>query len=253
MSFLSRYKKSTYEGFKNFTFNLEMMEQSKMKNVLLAANLEDPVYTAWIEKNIAPFNSIFKLSADEMTLVLNQITAPEKILVWAFYLSPEEEDFLKSLLPEIYAIRYSEELECTNDLSLAQHNEARRQLLCSMRKLQESRAITPAKWLFPPDEILTGNHYRPISKGPYKMLYENGKVALEGQFEKKVREGEWKHFYPNGNLLAQGIYILEEKNGEWQFFDQMGNLEQKGRYKNDSKIGDWEYWKLGEKKIINHD
>ncbi len=249
MGLLIKFKKKSYQGFKKLTHNLEGMEQSKMNNVLLLARLEDPIYISWIEKNIAPFESFFKLTKDEVALLLNQLPSPDKILVWAFYLSPEEGLFLKDLLPKRYANRYQDEIECTKIVTIPQFKEARRKLLVNMRKMQDLREITPCHWLFPTEEILTGKHYRPVSSGPFEMHYENGKIALQGQFEKKKREGEWKHFYPNGKLFAKGIYIGDEKNGEWQFFNMLEHLEQKGRYQNDSKIGNWEYWEDGKIKI----
>lgn len=254
MNILAKYKKMGHEGFKNFVFNLESLENSKMKTIILATQLEDPVYMEWIEKNITPFSAVLSLTQDELFLILGEIKSAERILVAAFHSSPEQDHFLNNLLPLPYASRYKEEVESigTGTISKVQNLDARRQLLVKMRELQESRGIKSAKWQYPKEEILCGAHCRPPLTGPFELKYENGKAALIGKYERKMREGLWLHYYSNGQKLAEGIYIREEKNGDWSFYDNTGKCTQKGRYINDSKTGIWEYQIGNEIKKIDH-
>ena len=84
-------------------------------------------------------------------------------------------------------------------------------------------------------------------KGAY-MLYQNGNIKEEGNYDKGYKVGEWRYYYPNkqlfekinyawdklhganltywdnGQLKASKNYLKGVKTGEWKFFDRDGKL-----------------------------
>lgn len=234
--------------------NLENSPLSTRQNIIQMAILEDPVYMRWVLMNLIEFDYIFTIGQDDFERVVDTIPNNTKVMALAFYLSPLEDRFLEELIPEKYKQRYGEEVDYLSDFTLEQHQMARRQILHKMRQLQRSTVIREFEWQMPSGDIASGLHIKIPAKGPFELFYEDGKLALSGQFENKLREGMWQHYYSNGQMIAEGIYISEEKEGDWTFYKEDGSLMAQGAYHQDSRTGDWTIYDAnGESKVLNFD
>lgn len=87
-----------------------------------------------------------------------------------------------------------------------------------------------------------------IKHGFDQKFFPNGKVMMEGNYDRGEKEGEWKSYHESGELhihcfykndLIDGLYqrfhengapasignlIENDQEGEWQYFDEEGNL-----------------------------
>lgn len=87
-----------------------------------------------------------------------------------------------------------------------------------------------------------------IKHGFDQKFFPNGKVMMEGNYNRGEKEGEWKSYHESGELhihcfykndLIDGLYqrfhengapasignlIENDQEGEWQYFDEEGNL-----------------------------
>ena len=111
-----------------------------------------------------------------------------------------------------------------------------------MRELQERNAITSYPWKLPTEKVLKGEHFAIPSTAPFQLKFENGKIALEGAYDKKLRTGTWSHYLPDGNLYAKGPYTQGEKIGTWTFYYPSGKQKWEGQYKEDLRTGEWKSW-----------
>lgn len=124
-------------------------------------------------------------------------------------------------------------------VSPVEQDAARTYLLKLVRKLQMEERIHGFKWILPPQEI----YYPKVLKdGAFKILFESGALAAEGEILKGRRTGVWKHYFNSGKVLAQGDYLEGLKAGEWTFFYSSGEPKSQGIYKSDSKSGGWKEW-----------
>ena len=94
-------------------------------------------------------------------------------------------------------------------------------------------------------------HVQYIKNGFDQKFFSNGKVMMEGNYDRGRKEGEWKsyhesggihihcfykndwidglyqRFYENGSLASKGNLIENDQEGEWQYFDEDGNITEK--------------------------
>ena len=90
-----------------------------------------------------------------------------------------------------------------------------------------------------------------IKHGFDQKFFPNGKVMMEGNYDRGNKEGEWKSYHESGELQNRGVYkndwfdglyqrfhengapasignlIENDQEGEWQYFDEAGNLTEK--------------------------
>ena len=90
-----------------------------------------------------------------------------------------------------------------------------------------------------------------IKHGFDQKFFPNGKVMMEGNYDRGNKEGEWKSYHESGELHIRGFYkndwfdglyqrfhengapasignlIENDQEGEWQYFDEAGNLTEK--------------------------
>src|SRR5690606_17961583 len=63
--------------------------------------------------------------------------------------------------------------------------------------------------------------------GTYKMFHENGKKAVEGNFENGKKDGLFKEYYPDGILKREMTYQQGLREGEVKVYSPGGKLAQK--------------------------
>ena len=90
-----------------------------------------------------------------------------------------------------------------------------------------------------------------IKHGFDQKFFPNGKVMMEGNYDRGNKEGEWKSYHESGELHIRRFYkndwfdglyqrfhengapasignlIENDQEGEWQYFDEAGNLTEK--------------------------
>lgn len=92
---------------------------------------------------------------------------------------------------------------------------------------------------YTPSDTEIGCKFRNKKYGPWKYLYKDGKIYLEGQYEEDKRIGYWKGFHANGNVLFEGYYMNGKQNGRWTEFDIYGHIRYERHYSNGIQTGCW--------------
>lgn len=62
--------------------------------------------------------------------------------------------------------------------------------------------------------------------GKHKIVWNNGKIRVEGEYFQGSKVGIWKEYFENGKLLYEGEYDNGEGVGIWKFYNQTGLREQ---------------------------
>ena len=242
MDILSKHKKKGLQGFKDFIYYLELADSKRLNDVLAIAWLEDPVYTQYLEPNMVKFDFFLsKLEDSDYEKIFKELPNGAQTFTFAFKGSKEHEEMMKRL-PVLVARKIGFAEETVPDIAPFQRAEARSMLMKKMRELQERNAITSYPWKLPTEKVLKGEHFAIPSTAPFQLKFENGKIALEGAYDKKLRTGTWSHYLPDGNLYAKGPYTQGEKIGTWTFYYPSGKQKWEGQYKEDLRTGEWKSW-----------
>lgn len=69
-----------------------------------------------------------------------------------------------------------------------------------------------------------------LNEGSYKQYWKNGKIKMEGSYDKNEAKGLWKYYFKKGNLKSEGILEDGLKNGDWTFYHPNGSISTKGSY-----------------------
>lgn len=240
MNTLTKHKKKGADGFKNFVCSLEGMGEKTRLKVVQVAILEDPVYLMAALSNMVSFDYIFRYEGDEAKKIYESVPGGVQTLLFALYAHDKAEEFLSNL-DEATQLSYKDEKEYFKEPSAPQINTGRNSFVKAMRALQKDFQIKDFEWKMPSLGIINGDDFsKADSTGNFKLTYDDGTTALEGELEKKLRIGEWSHYYPNGALMAKGIYVSSEKAGTWSFYYSDGSIKSKGDYVENLKEGQWE-------------
>ncbi|MGB0452135.1 MAG: toxin-antitoxin system YwqK family antitoxin [Bacteriovoracaceae bacterium] len=242
MSILYRYKKLGEEGFKKLVCKLERTLPRKRFSIIESLWLEDPVYTQYLEPNFLTLDEIFARDGENLKELKDEAPGARDILFFAFFASKFEDKFL-NIFPSEWRNNEYEDLRYAykeTPIPIHRRNQAFIDLFENFRKLQETYIIPTSEWKLPPQTVMNGKHLIYPSNGQFKLEYEPGVTALEGEIQGKLRSGKWYHYYPNGRLIAKGIYHLGEKEDHWMLFDIDGNLRSQGNYLEGNKDGRWE-------------
>jgi hypothetical protein len=78
--------------------------------------------------------------------------------------------------------------------------------------------------------------------GPYQKKYEDGQIAIEGNYIDGKQDGIWEEYYENGQLKRKINYKNGVKDGLWVQYHANGELWGKGLYKEDRMIDEWKYY-----------
>lgn len=239
MDYLPKFKKNGLEGFKECVENFEITSVSYLKDKMESCILEDPVYTQWVIKNLMHIEHFLNLTSDDVAKVCAAINNYPEVLARAFFKTPLEKR-LATDLPKHICGPVTEEMERMKELRKSVQETSLNIIIKTMRKLQnEEKVQTTNPWRLPPVELL-----RPpkITPGKFRLAYEDGTPALEGEHQKNQREGVWKHFYPNGALMAEGVYKGGQKSGLWGFWYPNKAQKAQGEYVQNVKQGPWKEW-----------
>jgi hypothetical protein len=238
MGILNRIKRQELSGFRDFVINLETTTESKRKEIIQLAALEDPLYVNWVLKNMTDVNQVIRLSSDQFEKILKNLPNGLQILARAFYNRPEI-DFIKSqVLTRFMLGEFDEYLSNIKNLKKSEQEGAQFLIMKSMRLLQSQELISGPHWYLPPIEIMREDKMKSIS-GIAEVFFENGNLAARGEISKNQREGHWEHFFENGKLMAEGEYDQGQKSGKWSFWYVSGKIKSQGEFKNDMKHGTW--------------
>lgn len=80
-----------------------------------------------------------------------------------------------------------------------------------------------------------------IRKGPY-VLYDQGHIKQEGNYERGYKVDEWKVYYPNKVLKEKSYYTWGKWNGVVRNYWANGKLKAIRRYTLDKPTGDWKFF-----------
>ncbi len=238
MRILSKHQKKGIEGFMKYVTFLESTAPEKVKEIISAGVLEDPVYLKWVMANMINFDYVMTLEEDDISMLAKSINNPIKTFVYAFYKNKNEDTFINNKLGDKLQREYKDEREYTSEVKLSQQGTSQRIILETIRRLQREMNIQKYEWKIPDDKILTGHNYA-ITADEYEMDYDDGTPALRGSVERKLRTGEWQHFYPNGCLMAKGTYVDDEREGMWVFYYAVGKMKATGIFTESLKDGEW--------------
>jgi len=239
MNVLTKHKKKGEEGFKRFIKNLETTPLAKLKNILEVCILEDPVYMKWVLPNMIRFEYIMILNELQIEELYNRMANPTKTFIMAFWETEWREEFEKEKLSPKLLASFKDEREYIKEVQTFEKRNAQVKILQLIRELQEQRVIPDYTWSLPAKKVLDGSNHKIPTKGDFSLEFEDGTIALKGQFEDRMRAGKWKHYYPNGKIMAEGIYNLGEKVGKWTFYYPSEKIKATGDYIENLKQGDW--------------
>ena len=82
-----------------------------------------------------------------------------------------------------------------------------------------------------------GEFYSGFYHGPIKRYHRNGRLALEGRFEKDKQVGVWRSFYPGGGPEREENYAAGELDGVLRVYYEAGGLYYSTRYENGKEVG----------------
>lgn len=238
MGMLTRLKKKELDGFKEFVCNLETTPETRRKEILQLAALEDPIYASWVMKNMASANDVLKLSSDQIDKVIKTLPNGLNVLAKAFYNS-EKVSFIKEQVLSRYMLSDFEEFYAAiSSLKKSEQEGSQFLLLKVVRDLQRKEEIEGPFWSLPPISLMNEEKLD-VMNGDVEIKFDNGKVAAKGSVLKGDRHGIWEHYFENAQLMAKGFYRAGLKNGSWEFWYLNGKVKAKGSFKDDNKHGDW--------------
>ncbi|MFZ4714804.1 MAG: toxin-antitoxin system YwqK family antitoxin [Bacteriovoracaceae bacterium] len=253
MGILSRIKRRELEGFKEFVTSLETTTESRRKEIIQIATLEDPIYMSWVLKNISSAKEIIKLSSDQIEKILKALPNGVFVLAKAFYNQPEIEYIKTQVLSRYMLSEFEECLQKVKGLKKAEHEGCQFLIMKMARDLQAKEDIYGPFWFLPPVELMKEDKMKSFT-GLTEIKFENGTLAAKGPIVKNLRDGEWEHFFDNGKLMAKGDYDQGQKIGPWSFWYVNGNIKSTGIFKNDSKHGVWkEFDQEGKESSCNYE
>lgn len=239
MSMLDRIKRQQSQGFKDFVVSIETAHASSRSQILTIGILEDPLFMAWVLKNVKSFEDFLALPKEELLEIINSQDALMGILARAIQGMSEqkiEENF--SVSPN-FLKRVLSEVAYQKEPTILERETAKIYLLKNVRKLQALGEIEGFGWRLPPLILFEPQTHR---DGRAKIMYDNGKLAAEGDYEKSKRTGYWIHNYDTGKIFAEGDYSQGLKTGAWVFYFGNGDIKAQGKFKLDQKQGLWKEW-----------
>tara|TARA_B100000780_G_scaffold74753_1_gene50264 strand:+ start:1064 stop:1759 length:696 start_codon:yes stop_codon:yes gene_type:complete len=96
---------------------------------------------------------------------------------------------------------------------------------------------------------------RYIKQGFDQKFFPDGKVKMEGNYDKGRKEGEWKSYHESGELHIHCFYKDDWIDGIYQRFHENGSLASKGNLIENDQEGEWQYFdedgNLNEKKVFS--
>ena len=240
MGMLERIKKKQWDGFKDFVENMEVTPSVQRPAILMNGILEDPRFMRWVTKNLRGFNDFMDLPADEIEAVLKSNESIVGVFAKAVEVkTPEDMQALARNLPRIFG-KLKEEIEYRKDISASERESAQFFLMKTVRKMQRQETIQGFRWELPPPEVF--QEKLQTKDGLVQILFEDGKLAAEGEVLKGKRIGAWKHYYDDGRLLAEGLYVEGSKHGKWLFHYGQGTPRAEGKFVSDARQGIWREW-----------
>jgi hypothetical protein len=94
-----------------------------------------------------------------------------------------------------------------------------------------------------------------IKHGFDQKFFPNGKVMMEGNYDRGDKEGEWKSYHESGELHIHCFYKNDWIDGLYQRFHENGALASKGNLIENDQEGEWQYFdeagNLTEKKVFS--
>lgn len=235
---LKKYKQKLDIGFKDFVKYLETMPNKLALEVITNGFLEDPVYMTWVLKNLEGLESLFKLDKEDVLKIYKVFPNSTQIFLRALKNQKDEMDFVQNKLPSFISKQYLVDLE-NEKVTQAQQEDSRIKIIQVLYQYREERIIPPREFFIPPLAVLDGSSQVLNSIGQLRQFYENGAVAILGEFSRKKKNGEWVSYYENGKIYSEGHYVDGLKEGVWCFYFSNGKIKTTGEYKEDLKIGEW--------------
>lgn len=251
MAMLTRLKRRELEGFKEFVCNLETTPESRRKEILQLAALEDPIYTSWVIKNLAHVNDILKLSSNQIDKILKTIPNGLNAFAKAFYNTEQIAYIKEQVLSRYMLAEFEEFLLAVHNLKKAEQEGAQFLILKVVRELQRKEEIEGPYWSLPPIDLMNEEKMK-VFNGDFEIKFDNGTIAAKGSILKSQRHGIWEHFFENNRLMARGFYRVGLKNGTWEFWYLNGKVKAKGPFKDDNKHGEWHEFDLAGVETIVH-
>ena len=94
-----------------------------------------------------------------------------------------------------------------------------------------------------------------IKHGFDQKFFPNGKVMMEGNYDRGNKEGEWKSYHESGELHIRGFYKNDWFDGLYQRFHENGAPASIGNLIENDQEGEWQYFdeegKLTETKMFS--
>ena len=81
-----------------------------------------------------------------------------------------------------------------------------------------------------------------IKHGFDQKFFPNGKVMMEGNYDRRDKEGEWKSYHESGELHIHCFYKNDWIDGLYQRFHENGALASKGNLIENDQEGEWQYF-----------
>jgi antitoxin component YwqK of YwqJK toxin-antitoxin module len=75
--------------------------------------------------------------------------------------------------------------------------------------------------------------------GEYREFHPNGKLFVEGQYQRGRQHGEWTYYFEDGKVNRKVVYNNGQPDGAWDVFRADGTLLAKRSFKNGIRDGEW--------------
>ena len=84
-------------------------------------------------------------------------------------------------------------------------------------------------------------HYQDGLLHGARTVYEEGRIAVRGTYDRGRRTGVWTTYGP-GYIESTGSYEDDRRTGVWSFWHDRGRKFAEGPYEDGLRAGAWNYW-----------
>ena len=176
-----------------------------------------------------------------------------------FIPKPEDEIVLKAEVKKSYYPNGKVQFEGAfyNDLPVGIHKEYNAEGILTNVKEFTSQSILLGEGLFDSngkrkgewklhDQFMEyfyalGNYIDGKMDGKWTYYYPDGKLEMEGFFNKNKPDREWVWYYPTGIKKREESYMFGKLEGLYSEYDSLENVILKGEYFDDARVGEWFY------------
>lgn len=89
---------------------------------------------------------------------------------------------------------------------------------------------------------MQGQFHNGVQQGLTTTWYSNGAKEREGHYIDGLKEGQWTSWYAGGEKSLEGNYVHDQEDGLWTGWYENGQKSEEGSYQAGQKEGVWRKW-----------